>query len=491
MIGNNRAKIFSSDIFRFLLLLAVTLALKKVSPSIIFSGFLFFTLFLFYKSKKNWFYILYAVILTYDVGGLIGFGGYNIINTGFLIIKYFEIFSIVAFVKAINKKPDYFFNRGVIKIWLFYGVFLSIYGLIFFGVKDFGGNTGFRYFWYLFRLVISLLFIYSLPRLLKDYEDVIKFSEMLFFLVFVNFAGQLFYLFAGKPLFFFISGVTGGDSSFIRTLGLNIFENGYTMRPEYGSNIRFYAIFLATYFYYIKDKTFNKTYLLIVIFTILISTFITATRGWILSFSFYLLLSTILSQRGANYIKIFVIGFFLSSLALSISPIIKYQVGKSFERFTTLEKLADGDVTAGGTNVRLTKRSVPVMLVFYEYPFVGVGISGLGMVTSDHHVGNQTMLMGEGIIGMLIFIGFIISFILGIYKYNKKLYQCRTGYQGSLILIIFSFLSLLIIHSSSQGLFGWLVYAVHPEKILFISLLFVIYNSVLIENLKLYGRKNK
>ncbi len=482
-----KGQVFSKNIFLFLLLLFGTVILKKLLPNILFSFFLFTTIIYFYRSKNNGFFILYAATITFDVGGIIGFHGYEILSN--LHIQYFEIFSLAAFIKAIRIKPHFFFVKKPFLIWFYFGVFLLFYGYLAFGSNGFGGNTGLRYYWFLIKFLSSFLLFFSLNKLI-DYEDILKISEILFVLIFINFFGQLYYLIIGDPIFISIIGEVGGESSFIRSLGENVIQSQVTIRPEFGAIFRFLAYFLSFYFYYNQEKHFNKTYLQIVIITILISTFITATRGWIISFSFILLLTILLTSEGKRFIKPVVIGIIAVFILVTYYKPLRFQFNNALQRFETVELLLHGDPTAGGTNKRLTSRSEPVMAVFKEHPFMGVGISGLGMKTSDLHVGNQTILMGGGVIAMVIFMYFIFYTIFKVFLYNKYL-KNKNGYNGILLLIIYNFLGLLIIHSSSSAMFGWLVYALHPEKVFFISLLFVIYNKTLIFTLIKYGYYRK
>jgi hypothetical protein len=115
------------DIFKFLALFTVTFIIESKAPSIIVGVFYIFTLYLFMKSKKNYFWIAYLLIIYNYTAGV--FGAYHdIFSIGNFSLSYIEAFSIIAFLKTIkekNKLSIYYRNQG----YLFFGyfVFLIIY----------------------------------------------------------------------------------------------------------------------------------------------------------------------------------------------------------------------------------------------------------------------------------------------------------------------------------------------------------------------------
>ena len=164
----------------------------------------------------------------------------------------------------------------------------------------------------------------------------------------------------------------------------------------------------------------------------------------------------------------------------SFSNSFKIQSKLVFNRYETIQLLYKRDITAGGTSVRLTSRSDKVMKVFKESPIFGKGISSIAFSVNDTHVGNQNMLMEGGVIGFLINMYVWASITLITVRLHFS--QMRNPhYNRELLIIVIMLLGLLIIHSSSSGIIGYLVLSHHPFKIIFIPIVLGIINCILID----------
>jgi hypothetical protein len=150
-------------------------------------------------------------------------------------------------------------------------------------------------------------------------------------------------------------------------------------------------------------------------------------------------------------------------------PIVKFQILKASDRLSSVEKLAEGDLTAGGTLSRLTERGPRVMSKFYESPIIGFGFSDEGYNYNDVHVGNQNVLREGGILEGFLFLFFIIKFIIIVNSTRKKLHYFNP-FKGSLILFIIALLGMLVIHSTSMQIFG---FALPFQSGVFLSIFFM------------------
>ena len=98
-------------------------------------------------------------------------------------------------------------------------------------------------------------------------------------------------------------------------------------------------------------------------------------------------------------------------------------------------------------------------------------------------VGNQSILMIGGILGYCAIFSIIIYFMLKLYILSKKLDNDNI-YKNSLIILVFSFIVLFIIHSSSGQIFGYLVFAKSNSHALTLSIFFAMINNFYLSSLR-------
>ena len=134
---------------------------------------------------------------------------------------------------------------------------------------------------------------------------------------------------------------------------------------------------------------------------------------------------------------------------------------------------------------RITSRNAAAMDMFYEKPIFGWGISSEGFAAHDLHVGNQSILLSGGIIGMAIIL-YILYFVAKKTVLLKNISQKSGQSSKYLLLIIIFLLGLIIIHSSSSMMFGFMTffYPLHFNKVIFLSIFFAIINVLLVEEYK-------
>lgn len=465
---------FYIEILYFVFLLFITVVVLYNTNPVVQTIFFLITLLFFWKSNKDYFWLAYVLILLQDVGGIFIELTDNIITIGPIPLSYFVLFTLIAFFKEYRKKSKVkFLFIKPLKVYLFYLFFLMYLGFLIYG-NDGGGKSGWRYYLETFFLFIFLLNLYIVPRILNSMDKIEFFIKLIFVGLIINLLGQIFHIFNGVPIY-----VKYGQ------ILLEFRELDFSdrlIRPVWGHTLILLGISSAMLFYLTKNKNFKPKYLLLIILICLISVFIGATRGWIIALTFSLI-GFLFYNKITNSLSILLFsGIFLVALFISNDG-IRIHTSQVLKRLTTLEKLVEGDPTAGGTNVRLTDRNDKVMKVFYQYPIFGKGFSTEAMEKNDIHVGNQNILMSGGVIGYLIITYFWIYFIYTTYKISNTLSKKNEYYPG-LIFIPIIFFTTFLIHSTSTSLYGYLVY-VREGKLFFIIIFFTILNQFLLKALEM------
>lgn len=136
------------------------------------------------------------------------------------------------------------------------------------------------------------------------------------------------------------------------------------------------------------------------------------------------------------------------------NPTLSSFMGRSLNRLLTIEKLIEGDPTAGGTLGRITERRPIVINKFKKSPILGFGFSEDFYEYSDIHLGNETLLLKGGFVGYLLMLIFWIYFNITLYKRNLMLSK-QNIYKNALLVFIIGFIGFFIIHSSSGYVFNY------------------------------------
>jgi hypothetical protein len=421
--------------------------------------FLFGLLLLFFFSKRenDFFWIVVALVLIDYPMNLFWQMQDYIFRFGRIKLSYIHMFSIISFVKILVR-PGYLKSSGLLKkpfiIYILMVSILLVVGLTN-GIRG-GGKTGYRYI-YQFGLTFFIIPLFiSVPKMLDNLKSLRRFTNLIFFLVIINFIGQLISVALRQNL----HSLFGGEIPENWDSGI-FYSTTDLVRPAFGALIHFFAFLISTYYYFSRDLFYKKRLLLVIIVISYFSCLITASRGWIIAYTFFLILTLYNSFRSGKFLTtvirtvIILVPFII---LVFINSTFRNHFNKVFERLSTIELLMQGDITVGGTNTRLSDRSLTVMTKFYEKPILGWGYSQVGMETSDGHVGNQTNLMFGGLIGFLVILYILIYFIMKILKLNNALSTINI-YKKSLPVLIFAIIALVIIHSSSSQIFGYYLYS--------------------------------
>jgi len=430
---------------QFLALLVFSILANYFAPKFMASVLWVVVLMAYARSKNEGFWLAYFLVLS---DGFFGFFGMyaamlNIIP-GLPGVEAGQVYIIIGIVKAYGRPLNYtpFYNK-LLRILLIYLAFLLVQGYVI-GVSM-EINVQFR----LIKWLVPLFMLYSIPRLftrVEQYRDVFLY---LFPVAIMALGAQIFTLVtAHSPMQHF--GVAKKAKFAIKV------TKEKTYRGLYNEMILLITFFGALFFLAFRPGKYFKTgYLFLILLANFASVFLSATRGWVICFSFSLIFSLLFVLRlGPKRILSMLLLILVFAWGSTFIPVIGLQITNAVKRLLTLEKLAEGDMSAGGTLIRLNTRGPRVMKKFEETPLTGLGFSTEFMEHDDFHVGNQNILMHSGIIGYALMHFFFIYFMFRLFVRNMMLPPEHT-YKGTLLVFCIFFPAWFMLHSSSQQFFSY------------------------------------
>ncbi len=415
------------------------------SPTIASLFYLVTLIFYFYaKPESEGFWLAFYLVLSDGFCGF--FGLYEVVMTiipGLPAVEVGQLYIILSVIKASYVKPEkQLFYAPILNVLLVYLLFLVVQGYAI-GV-NMSLNVQFR----IIKWMIPFLLFFSLPRLYKSVDQYKDVFVYLFPVAIITLGAQFFTILYGQsPSQYF--GVEKEIWFVIKVTA------DRTYRGMYSEAITIITYFAAFFFLVYKKHYFHPLYLMGVIGANFLSVYLSATRGLVLSFSFILFFAIIFTfhfnVKQLAIMAIVGIGLFFGAQSI---PVIGNQLTNAFARIATLGKLAKGDVTAGGTLIRLTERGPKVMKKWEESPLTGWGFSNSYMKNSDTHVGNQNILQHSGIIGALLLAIFFAYFMLKLFMRSIKLPKGHFAKEALLLFVVF-FPGWYILHSTSGQYFGY------------------------------------
>ena len=210
--------------------------------------------------------------------------------------------------------------------------------------------------------------------------------------------------------------------------------------------------------YYIAEKKvkMNNIYLYSIVTTSFLVVFLSATRSWIMTYIFVLILYFIFILKRIPRIFSHILIVFLFILIAYFS-IPKFQVStrSTFKRVFTIESLLKGDVTAGGTLTRIDVRLPKALEGIKKKPIFGWFASPDNYKYSQGgHVGNFDLLVSMGIVGFLLVLNFWVKFFKMISSTRKKL-SFNNPYKDSIFVFNIALLGMALLHFTSYAILGW------------------------------------
>lgn len=384
-----------------------------------------------------------ALFLTTADGFASFFGMYEATLTvlpGLPAVEISQIYIILTLIKAAGKKakPVVFYNK-YLQILFIYLLFTIVWGQLM------GLSGGLNVYFRVLKGFIPMMLFYSIPRLFVSREMYESFFKLVFIIVLASFAAQLFTLLTGlSPLE--AGGIIRQDSE----------DTSNDFRVFYGPGSALAGLFGALYYLNVRSyRSGQRIIPILVVFAAFTMALLSATRGWIISFTFIIIMSVLFSGSLRTRRSVYIVAAAIPLVLWFLSfPIISEQISFAQERLETIEAISEGDLTARGTLMRLDYRSQNTLGGWRENPIFGWGQSDKGYEYDDGHVGNQSLLATSGIVGFVLLNGFLIWFIymiLSLYFRTSR----RVGERGTLLIFVFFLTGWFVIHSTSGQQFNY------------------------------------
>lgn len=185
---------------RLVRLLALFIIIINVLPGIVGQLFFLGLLYFMIKSKKMYFWYAFMIIISSNHGGFFT-GGEEVVKTklplftfaGGVSLGIFDLFFIMTFLKAINKRKKLICTYYRPFLLLLFYLLLLIFFSFYWGMD---GLTIIR----MLRVILAGTLFYSIYILFTDYDSFLKFIYLLYIPLAIGIVFQLFHLFAGSSI---------------------------------------------------------------------------------------------------------------------------------------------------------------------------------------------------------------------------------------------------------------------------------------------------
>lgn len=394
---------------------------------------------LFYaRSKKPHYWLAVYMFTIFNPGGLYHTQALVMLTlvdvAGIGSVTFGMAFTAVTIFKSMGRKSNAYFKR--------YVIIFAIYMLLL--IPVFGGRLS-----YLVRGFLNYSWLLILPGWMKTEEDLNELMRLLFLFNIVLLVMNLYQIVRGVPFVHLLS-----SSFYTQRTGKYLFREQDVeglVRTYYGIQFAYLTMAGSLYYLSFKKSKFPQAWLYLSLLISIFNIVSSATRGWMTATLFVVLgYSMFLVPRLFRNILISAPLVVIVVLMLWQVPVVKHQLRRSYERFSTMEYVLEGDISAGGTSGRHI-RGARVMSKFYESPIVGFGFGPQTMAYADGHTGNQTMLLYFGVLGYGIYIMLWLVFMLQPVLLIGRL-PAKSPYRSIVWLPLFILGGMIIIHSTS-GMF--------------------------------------
>ena len=288
--------LFKDIVKLFIIILLLILSIYK-SPDFIKVSFLYIILVIFYFSKPryDYFWIIIALVLVDNPCSLFWHTTDYVFKVGIAKFSFLNVFAVISLIKILIKKGYTPLSSFLKKPFIFYLIFLliAIINGLTIGIGG-GGRTGFRYLYIFSQIILVLPLFYSIPKMLNDEASVLKFINLIYILIIINFLGQIFSVLARQNIHFLLGGKVPKNWDEV------FYSREDLVRPIFGIYINLIGFITSFYYYFSKTIYFKKKYLIFIIFICFSSILIIATRGWFIAYTVFLLLILFTSLKEAN-----------------------------------------------------------------------------------------------------------------------------------------------------------------------------------------------
>jgi len=398
----------------FLLIIIVFYALPRQAGIIFIYTLLLYSL----TERKQYFWLAFYLLVSSTPGGLFSPTDpiHSLPTVEFLReLSILEIYVAGLLIKYLLKHKPYsrYYFQTPLLILICYFTFLLLYSFVF----DIQLIKILR----VIRLFIPFLLIFVIPYVFANDNYLFRFIYLINYSIYILVAFQLIYYISGNEFATLI-----GTHEHLPS----ILEN----RVVYGSQQLIIGLIANLIMSEYDNKNSNLYYFNI--FLISMSIFLSATRGYIL-FNAFVLFFVFLIVKFRSLPKL-IIGILIIAVIFSTFFNINKQIHYSFERLSTIESVINEEYEIEESFGRITERGPRVMGKFSESPVIGYGFRDEYFEYADPHVGNQTLLLNGGIIGFLIYIGFL-GYILYSLQKTKAIYHIEKKYKNIFTIIQFGY----------------------------------------------------
>ena len=434
-------RMIDKKIIYFLLLVVATIFVSVFLTQSPASTIYYFVILIMYaKSKDESFWLAFFFVTT---DGFFGFFG--MYSTLLNILPGLPGIEISQFYILIALSKIWKFRKNNIPFYKNWTVILFAYTifLFFLGLAN-GLNGDLNVYFKIAKLILPLALFYTTPRLFKSIDQYANLLKYFFIVFLFAFVAQLFTI---------ATGLSPAANFAIRSE--DELEVGRNLRSYYNPYISLVVMCGALFFLAAKQqKFFSKTLLNIMVILCFSMAFLSATRGWIIAFGFIIFSYNVFVNKMQLKNLLLIISLFIIAITISLSfEKVNKQIMFSIERTLTLESLAKGDKTASGTLIRLDERGPPVMEAWEKSPVFGHGFSNVYFLRQDPHVGNLTLLLHSGIVGVCLMAMFFIFVMKSLIQSSLSVYD--NPYKKSGLVIVIFLMGWFFIHSTSGQHFGY------------------------------------
>jgi len=428
-----------------------------------------------YRSRYTYFWLVYLFVICDAPSRLFSANGLNDLRLPLytlisgISVTFQELFSLAILVKFYfqgERRPNFF----RMDLQIFYGLF-ALYFLSSFLIGISFSNVLTN-----LRILLPWFWLLLIPYYVADMNTLKRVSNLIFPFVFVALAAQIHTFLTGQYLDEILRGLES------RTKLLQVTAERESASRAWSSVYLVLFSLIQGIFFYTSKTPFikNKNYLSAVIFTAVITLFITATRGWIIAVVIILLGTTFLIRQAVNIssvLRLAMVSVLVVLVIGQIFPLIYVQLNASMNRFSTVLSLAEGDVTAGGTLKRLDVRGVRVLEKFYDSPVIGQAFSDTFHRFNDNHVGNHSLLLNVGILGYLIMVGLYLHICYSTWRVaNSRAVAAIFGAAPKVYL--FGLVAVFSIHTTTTQFWGYALGSDLLDKAMLFGILFACVNTI-------------
>jgi len=456
-------KIFSLKNISFFILFIITVFCVYYVPNTISYLLILGYIIAFIISKRDYYWFAFFFILYSTPMGLFSESTADAIHRLplFSLASSFsfstcDLFVIVAFLKAIQRKGEfqYTFQKPLI-ILLFYFIFLLFLAVFF-------HHTPLTVVIEQVRGAFYFSLLYSIPKLLPNKISIYKFFSLISPFIFVIFLGGIYFFISnGDYLYYLIN-----PYAEIRQLNLEIqdpFDSRFFLHS--GQFVLIFVVYIYSLIHLQLTRAKNLYFitLAIICYTLII---MAALRSWFIIFG--IILGVYLLNNRNKFRNIF---YFSLVASLIIIPIISNKmmipgISAAWNRTATVFQLGQKESLSTQSVKMKTEVRLPHQLLYiWENPVTGWGFTDR---KADPDTGNFGLLVQVGFLGFSLFIYFWIKYLL-IIQNTKKALANDNLYRYVLNILLASFLGLLISHFTTNQIFGTHFFPVLLSTFFFLS----------------------